>query len=32
MTLSFSAWVLAGWAAAATATAFAVFTRRDVTA
>jgi ABC-2 type transport system permease protein len=32
MTLSFSAWVLAGWAVAATAAAFAVFTRRDVTA
>lgn len=32
MTVTFSALVLAGWAAAATAAAFAIFTRRDVTA
>jgi ABC-2 type transport system permease protein len=32
MTLAFSTYVLAGWAVAATAVAFFVFTRRDVTA
>ena len=32
MTLAFSTYVLAGWAVAATAVAFLVFTRRDVTA
>jgi ABC-type transport system involved in multi-copper enzyme maturation permease subunit len=32
MTVTFSALVLAAWAAAATAAAFFIFTRRDVTA